>query len=247
MRVSFAAPVHRPPLSTGVLLVGAAFCLFAALVAGPSRAQAPAATAPAASVTMGAGPAKAASAAARPSSAASAARTTRSPTSPLWTELTPPQQQALAPLAAVWPTISEAQKRKWVVISQSYGRLPPAEQAKLHSRMTEWVALSPQQRIQARLNFAESNLLSPDDKKAKWEEYKALPPEEKRKLAAGAASAAKPPATAAAVKPVAAQKLATMPRTGDSKPPRIAAAPHQVDHNTLLPQPVSPPPAAPAN
>jgi hypothetical protein len=114
--------------------------------------------------------------------------------------------------------------------------------------MTDWVALSPQQRIQARLNFAESKQLSPDDKKAKWEEYQALPPEQKRKLAAGAASAAKPPATAAAVKPVPAQKLATVPRGGDAKPPRIAAAPNQVDHNTLLPQPVPPTtPPAPSN
>jgi hypothetical protein len=113
--------------------------------------------------------------------------------------------------------------------------------------MTEWVALSPQQRIQARLNFAESKQLSPDDKKAKWEEYQALPPEEKRKLAAGAASAAKPPATAAAVKPVAPRKLATVPHAGDAKPPRIAAAPNQVDHNTLLPQQVPPPAPAPAN
>ncbi|MFC5497358.1 DUF3106 domain-containing protein [Caenimonas terrae] len=207
--------------------------------AGPGHAQGPL---PADGTgAMGAGPARSASAA-RPSSAA--LRSARSPTSPLWTELTPPQQQALAPLATIWPTISEAQKRKWLVISQRYARLPQSEQAKLYSRMTEWVALSPQQRIQARLNFAESKQLSADDKKAKWEEYKALPPEEKRKLAAGAASAAKPPATAAAVKPVPSQKLAIVPRTGDAKPPRIAAAPNQVDHNTLLPQPV--PPAQPA-
>ena len=237
MRVSSAAPVPRPDsLSTGVLLVGAAICLITGLL----HAQTPGLAG-----AMGAGPAKAASAAARPSSAASNSRASKpASTSPSWTELTAPQQQALAPLAGAWPAISEAQKRKWLVISQSYGRLPPAEQAKLHSRMSEWVALSPQQRIQARLNFAESKQLSPDDKKAKWEEYQALPPEEKRKLAAGAASAAKPPATAAAVKPVAPQKLATVPRTGDSKPPRIAAAPNQVDHNTLLPQPV--PPATPA-
>lgn len=249
MRVPFAAPVPRPePLSTGVSLVGVAFCLIALLAAaGPSQAQAPV-TVPATTGSMGAGPARTASAAARPSSAASvAARAAKSPTSPLWTELTAPQQQALAPLAAIWPTISEAQKRKWIVISRSYGGLPAPEQAKLHSRMTDWVALSPQQRIQARLNFAESKQLSADDKKAKWQEYQALPPEEKRKLAAGAAAAAKPPATAAAVKPVPDRKLATVPRAGDSKPPRIAAAPNQVDHNTLLPQPAPPAPPAPSN
>ena len=222
----------------------AALFLMAMLAAGISLAQAPA---PAATGTMGAGPARSASGAVRPASVASATRAAKSPTSPLWSELTPPQQQALAPLAATWPTISEAQKRKWVVISQSYGRLPPSEQVKLHSRMTDWVALSPQQRIQARLNFAESKQLSADDKKAKWEEYQALPPEEKRKLAAGAASAAKTPATAAAVKPVPAQKLATVPRAGDNKPPRVAAAPNQVDHHTLLPQTVPPTPATPSN
>lgn len=245
MRVSSAAPVTRPgPLSTGVPLVGLAMCLLALLAgaAGPSRAQ------PSATVTLDAGPARSASAPARPSPAANGhSRAARSPTSPPWSELTPQQQQALAPLAAIWPTISEAQKRKWLVISHSYAGLPAPEQAKLHSRMTEWVALSPQQRIQARLNFAESKQLSADDKKAKWQEYQALPPEEKRKLAAGAASVAKPPTTAAAVKPVPAQKLATVPRTGDAKPPRIAAAPNQVDHNTLLPQPVPPAPPAPSN
>lgn len=237
MRLSFVAPVPRPePIPTGALLSGVAFCLVALLAAaapGASQGQ----TVDGTSV-LGAGPARPAS---------GAARASRSPTSPLWSELTPVQQQALAPLAAAWPTISEAQKRKWLVISQSYGRLPAPEQAKLHSRMTEWVALSPQQRAQARLSFAESKQLSPDDKKAKWEEYQALPPEEKRKLAAGAASAAKPPATATAVKPVPPRKLATVPRTGDARPPRIAAAPNQVDHHTLLPQQVPPAPPAPSH
>ena len=245
MRLSLATPVTRPePLLTGVSLAGVVLCLIGTLAVGPSQAQAPA---PAASSTMSLGPAKAASAPARVSSAASAPRASRSPTSPLWAELTPQQQHALLPLAAAWPTISEAQKRKWVALSKSYDRLPPLEQVKLHSRMTEWVALSPQQRIDARLNFAESKQLSSDDKKAKWEEYQALPPEEKRKLAAGAASAVKPPATAAAVKPVPAQKMATVPRGGDVRPPRIAAAPNQVDNNTLLPQLVPPATAPPSN
>lgn len=157
-------------------------------------------------------------------------------TKPLWTDLTPAQQQALAPLSAKWDTVSEAQKRKWLALSQNFPKMSGAEQAKLHSRMTEWVALSPQQRTQARLNFGETKQLSPDDKKAKWEAYQALPAEEKSKLAAGAA---KPPATAAAVKPVAPDKLATVPKAKprqETKTPRIAAAPNQVDHNTLLPQ-----------
>ena len=62
-----------------------------------------------------------------------------------------------------------------------------------------------------------------------------MPPEEKHKLAAGAA---KPPQTAAAVKPVPADKLATVPQRKPmvKKAPRIAAGANQVDQNTLLPQ-----------
>ena len=168
-------------------------------------------------------------------------------TKPLWSELTPAQQQALAPLSAKWNTVSEAQKRKWLALSDNFPKMSGAEQATLHSRMTEWAALSPQQRTQARLNFAETKQLAPDDKKAKWEAYQALTPDEKSRLAAGAA---KPPPTAAAVKPVAPDKLATVPKARprqESKIPRIAAAPHQVDHNTLLPQQVPAPRPAPLN
>jgi hypothetical protein len=246
MRAPPFAPVHKlHPLATGAAVLGLAFWL--TLGAAPRHAAAQVPTTALTTEVMSKPPARAASAAARPASGASAAKQATA-TSPLWSELTPPQQQALQPLAATWPTISVAQKRKWLVISESYTKLGPDEQAKLHSRMTDWVALSPQQRVRARLNFAETKRLSPDDKKAKWEAYQALPPEEKQKLQAGAAAGVKPPTTAAAVKPVAPQKLANVPKTKpDAKPPRIAAAPGQVDHNTLLPQPAPRVAPAPSN
>jgi hypothetical protein len=132
---------------------------------------------------------------------------------PTWAELSPMQQQALAPLASSWNTINEPQKRKWLEISKNYPSLPPEGQANLHSRMNEWVTLSPQQRAQARLNFGKtkelSKQLTPEEKKAKWETYQALSPEEKQKLAAKASP--KPAGAATAVKPVAPQKLAPVP------------------------------------
>jgi hypothetical protein len=168
------------------------------------------------------------------------AQAPRSESKPGWAELTRPQQQALAPLTGTWSTLSEAHKRKWIALSENYPTMPPPEQSRLHSRMAEWAALSPQQRTQARLNFAESQKVPVDDKKAKWEAYQALSPEEKRKLAAGA-NAAKPPAppTAAAVQPVPPKKLANVPKPvkPDNRTPRIAGAPNQVDHNPLLPHP----------
>jgi hypothetical protein len=161
---------------------------------------------------------------------------------PTWAELTPPQQKALAPLSASWRGLSEGHKRKWLALSENFATMPPPEQARLHSRMTEWAALSPQQRTAARLNFAEAQKVAPTDKRAKWEAYQALPPEEKRKLAAGAGAASpKPPPTAVAVQPVPAQKLARIPKP--KKPEstaKIAVVPGQVDNNTLLPHPLSP-------
>lgn len=132
---------------------------------------------------------------------------------PVWAELTVQQQTALRPLAPGWDTISEAQKRKWLEISKGYPSLTPEGQSIMHSRMTEWVGLSAQQRAQARLNFATTKELSkeltPEEKQAKWQTYQALSVEEKQKLAAKASP--KPAGAATALKPVSPQKLAVIP------------------------------------
>ena len=139
---------------------------------------------------------------------------------PSWAELTPMQQQSLQPLAASWSALSEGQKRKWLEVSKSYPNLPAADQAVMHSRMVEWVAMSPQQRAAARLNFAKakelSKQLTAEEKKAKWQTYQALSPEEKARLASKAAP--KPAGAATAVKPVAPQKLAITARPVSSVP-----------------------------
>lgn len=142
---------------------------------------------------------------------------------PGWTELSPVQQEILKPLATSWNGLSQGHKRKWLQMAKSYPSLSIEEQGKMQGRMKEWVALSPQQRAQARLNFAKTKELSKEltaeEKKAKWEAYQALSDEEKRKLAAKAPP--KPVGAAAAAKPVAPQKLATVPSRADkpkSKP-----------------------------
>lgn len=155
---------------------------------------------------------------------------------PVWRDLTPAQQASLKPLAANWNSLDDSHKRKWLAIASSYPTLAPIEQAKLHSRMTEWVTLSRQQRIQARLNFAQSKQLTPTQKAANWQAYQALSPEEKKKLAISATP--KPVGAAAAVKPVLPQKLATVPVTRQTpkQTAKIAVPKHAVNRNTLLPQ-----------
>lgn len=99
---------------------------------------------------------------------------------PGWETLTTPQKLALYPLAERWALISEAQKRRWLSLATNFSALPPEEQDKFHDRMTDWASLSGQQRNQARLNYAVTNKLARDDKRAQWEAYQALSDEEKR-------------------------------------------------------------------
>ena len=218
---------HRPFIAN-VMACGAAFCFLAALstsascalaqavAATPPLAQSSVKTSPSASLVKNSGPLKISS-------------------KPEWQDLTPSQQLSLKPLAANWNSLGEGPKRKWIAIATSYPTLSPAEQAKLHSRMAEWVSLSQQQRDQARLNFAKSKQLTPSQKTATWQAYQALSPEDRKKLAISATP--KPVGAAAAAKPVPPQKLAAVPMTRQTpvQTPRVSAANHAVNRNTLLP------------
>ena len=221
LRSTLPRPLPRqtlPPAGSECIRLALASLLMAGLVLTAFSRPAWGQTAPAASASPASSAATVAASAARKPAA--------SPSRPSWKELTPAQHTALAPLAGTWDQLTEAHKRKWIALAANFSRLPAAEQAKLHSRMTEWAALSPQQRAQARLNFGEAQQVSADEKRAKWEAYQALTPEERRKLADDA-RAKRPATTAAAVKPVPPQKLASVPRNpnDDPKAVRIQAGP----------------------
>jgi len=143
-----------------------------------------------------------------------------------WQTLNGEQKNALRPLAALWPTLTGDQQRKWVALTRNYGRLSAGEQATLQSRMTEWATLTPAQRTQARLNFGEARRLPVDERKARWEEYQSLTPEERQRLAADHAKP--PPGTAPALRPTPQDKL-LRPRQGEDRKLPIY-------DNTLLPR-----------
>lgn len=173
-----------------------------------------------------------------PAASAAAARTANGN----WKQLKTAERRALAPLAAKWGELTETQRSKWLAIAQHFDKLSPAEQQVMQARMTEWVALSPAQRNQARLNFNTVQGLSRDEKKTRWDEYQALSEEEKRKLSAGALAPAKTAAPSA--KPASPERLVqptlrTLP---------AAALPQRtpIDPNTLLPVPAATDSSAPA-
>lgn len=157
---------------------------------------------------------------------------------PGWVTLTTPQKLALYPLAERWALLSEAQKRRWLALAASFASLPPEEQTKFHERMTNWASLSMQQRNQARLNFAVTNRLAPDDKRAQWEAYQALSEEERRALAARAAP--KPKGAATALRPVPPKKLAQVPAATQANParPNVPKIPLVIDKAPRIAAPV---------
>jgi len=154
-------------------------------------------------------------------------------TSPRWSELSEAQQKALLPLQTLWPTLDVNRKRKWLAIAQNFSDMSESSQILAQERMREWAALSPLQRSQARLNFAQTKQLSPDDKLAKWEAYQALNEEEKQKLPSSRLPS--PKGAALAVKPISPAKLTAPPmkKEGQNSSPRIDTS--QLNPFTLLP------------
>lgn len=154
-----------------------------------------------------------------------------------WATLSGPQQAALKPLAAQWKNLSNVQKRKWVSLSTNFAQMNAAEKSKLHERMVQWAALSPRQREQARLNFAEIQKITPQQKNEKWQAYQALSPEAKQKLVKSAQP--KPPRTALATKPAPPEKLHRVPVAKDAKGIVLPASSADVNNKTWLAKPKS--------
>lgn len=112
------------------------------------------------------------------------------PSQPTWSELTPAQKEALAPLSADWDGFEHDRKLKWLEVAKKYPQLSPDGKARLHQRMGEFGKLSAEQRRNVRENFRKAYELPIDRRQALIEEYKGLPPERKRELSDKAKSSA---------------------------------------------------------
>ncbi|MGZ5090813.1 MAG: DUF3106 domain-containing protein [Burkholderiales bacterium] len=93
---------------------------------------------------------------------------------PAWTELTPAQQQVLAPVQGEWGQLDTPRRKKWVSIANRYPRMKPAEQERLQKRMQEWAKLTPAERKAAREKYQTLKKQPPqkrDEVKRRWQEY----------------------------------------------------------------------------
>lgn len=124
-----------------------------------------------------------------------------------WQQLTPAQQQALQPLAGVWPSLEEPRQRKWIEFTRRYERMSPNERARAQERMKAWASLTPEQRRTARENFREAKRVPAEERQKKWQAYQQLPENEKKQLAEQARERRRP----GVAKPPHANTLRPMP------------------------------------
>lgn len=237
------SPTDATPVLPAFVL---ALALLGALTAAGGQAWVQMRMAPGTPLSPGAEAAIASPNSARPQANAGTVTPTQMESGPGWETLTTTQKLALYPLAERWAHVSEAQKTRWLTLSINFPSLSPEEQTKFLNRITDWANLSAQQRNQARLNYAVTNRLAGDDKRAQWEAYQALSDSERSALAARAAP--KPTGAATALRPVSRKKLAQVPAATEANPNR-ANAPKiplgvELPHRTVAP--VSVPHAVPS-
>ena len=125
-----------------------------------------------------------------PAAANAAMPAARAETSPTWNSLSASQRAALKPLERAWRSIGSDHKQKWLEVVAQFPIKSADERQRIQARMTEWAALTPDQRGAARLQFKQAQQLAPANRQARWEAYQALPDAEKKELAARAAPAA---------------------------------------------------------
>jgi len=138
-------------------------------LAGAALAQQPAPQAPAKP------------AASKPAAKAAAVKKVR----PTWAELTPSQQEVLAPLKSEWDKLDRDRRMKWIGIAKRYPAMQPEQQARVQRRMEAWAKLSSEQRRQARENYKRMAKVPADrrgDLREQWAEYQALTPQEREGL-----------------------------------------------------------------
>jgi hypothetical protein len=122
--------------------------------------------------------------AAKPPAKAAAAK--KAAVRPAWAELTPGQQEILAPLKPEWDKLDRDRRLKWVGIAKRYPTMPAEHQQRVQRRMEAWVKLTVEQRRQARENYKRIAKVPPEkrgDLRQQWAEYQALTAQEREGLA----------------------------------------------------------------
>jgi hypothetical protein len=116
-----------------------------------------------------------------------------------WTDLSPMQQEALAPLSKTWNTLPDKRQQHLLTLAKHYPTLPPEKKDRFHKQLVPWSKLTPEQRERAREKY---RVFSRIPQRQREEVRKRLLREQQEK---NSASGVNPSATAIPVAPATAQ------------------------------------------
>jgi hypothetical protein len=95
---------------------------------------------------------------------------------PLWVDLSPTNKTFLKPFEKSWYTLSAVERKSWVTLANKVPKLSAPEQKKAAARVSEWAALTPEQRKLARANYRLAQNLNQDERKEQWQKYESMTP-----------------------------------------------------------------------
>jgi hypothetical protein len=101
---------------------------------------------------------------------------------PLWSDLTPVQQQVLAPFSEQWNGLPVTEKQAWSDLARRFPKMKADEQKRVEKRIAEWAALTPDQRRLARANYRLAQKVGRENLLAEWENYQSMTPEQRSVL-----------------------------------------------------------------
>jgi len=104
-----------------------------------------------------------------------------------WSELTPIQQEALAPLNKDWDSLAKKQQQHFLKLANHYPKLTPQKKERMHKQLVAWSKLTPEQRMRAREKYLAFSKVPPE----KREQVKQMLREQE---ASKAATSSVPPA-----------------------------------------------------
>ncbi len=117
---------------------------------------------------------------------------------PDWSQLTPEQQQILAPLASDWNNLDERRRKKWLLTAKRYPKMKPEAQQRLQTQMNDWAKLTPEQRAMARENYKKLAKQPPEKREAvkrNWQEHQQRKQAPPNSAPPSPAAATAPPST----------------------------------------------------
>lgn len=90
---------------------------------------------------------------------------------PLWSQLSPADQQVLAPLGQEWDHLPGIQRKRLLGVAKHYPGMTQKEQQRVQLRIKDWAKLTPAQRDLARKKYQKMKQLPPEKRqelKQKW-------------------------------------------------------------------------------